>query len=168
MSQEAVDHFTQEFEKHSPAGEMFSSQRRSALDLLRKSGFPTKRNEHWKYTDVRPILKRNFQISENDSGSINSNIIDAIKFQDLDCDIVVFSNGRYSAELSTIQESTDGTIIRSLNEVLNENNSELEALLKSDVTDNNAFVSLNTAFLTDGAFISVPDKSESGKTTDIV
>jgi Fe-S cluster assembly protein SufD len=160
VSQEAVDHYTREFENKPPAGEMFSSQRQSALDSFRKSGFPTKRNEHWKYTDVRPIIKRNFQISDNESKSINSKIIEDIKFLDLDCDVVVFSNGCYSAELSHINASTDGTTVRSLNEVLSENDPELEKLLMPEITGKNAFVSLNTAFLADGVFISVPDKAE--------
>ena len=36
--------------------------RRAAADAFSRSGFPTLRHEHWKYTNVAPIEKRAFDL----------------------------------------------------------------------------------------------------------
>ena len=44
----------------------FAKERQSAFDIFQKTGFPTTRNENWKYTDVKPIARNIFSnISES-------------------------------------------------------------------------------------------------------
>lgn len=159
MSQSAIDHYINEFENNSLGDAAYANQRRSALEALRESGFPTRRTEDWKYTDVRPILKRNFLTLVPESKKINSSIIDSIKFQNLDCHKVVFVNGYYSSSLSDIT-TPDTVTIRSLKDVLNGNDIPAEKLFHQGNAEKNAFSLLNTAFITDGIFISVPDNTE--------
>ena len=39
--------------------------RNKELDLFRKNGFPNKREEEWKFTDLNTILSKNFTIITN-------------------------------------------------------------------------------------------------------
>jgi Fe-S cluster assembly protein SufD len=69
---------------------------------------------------------------------------------------LVFVDGCYAPELSTVT-GTDGVEIASLKEVLRERPSVVEPVLGRHLGEKaSAFADLNTAFLDDGAFVSVP------------
>ena len=71
----------------------FSEQRDSALKLFKASGFPTTRQENWKYTDVRPLAKKQFVSSSDERVTITKDELDAIRFNNLDSIDLVFING---------------------------------------------------------------------------
>ena len=158
MSQPALDHYSREFaglvQGDAPA--WLAGVRQSAFEAFRTHGFPTLRQEDWKYTDVRPLTKKSFTTSATADG-FDRNFITAAGFPDLECHELVFTNGRYSDTLSRILTLEKGIVLQSLNNAIKSEHEIITSCLNSSITGKNAFISMNTAFVTDGSFIYIPD-----------
>lgn len=168
MSQTAVEHYLKAFERLTPANDWLDGQRRSAFESFRQSGFPSKRDEDWKYTDVRPITKRNFILGAAADNTIDRAYVDGLGYKDLDCHELVFVNGRYSEELSRLGDLEEGLILQSLKQAMDSGNEKLQAHLNQDKVDKNGFIALNAAFVSDGVFIYVPDNVCVGKPVNLL
>ncbi len=61
----SVEHYVDEFTRRQNDFENdgLQLQRRSAIELFQQNGFPTTRQENWKYTDVRSIARHTFSTS---------------------------------------------------------------------------------------------------------
>jgi Fe-S cluster assembly protein SufD len=69
----------------------------------------------------------------------------------------VFANGHYSPELSSLRALPEGTTVRSLAEALSAHRGAVEPYLARYASyQDHAFVAFNTAFMLDGAFVSIP------------
>ncbi len=136
--------------------------RKQAIARFAELGFPTIRDEEWKYTDVSSLAKVPFHTLLGDPPhGLTSGEIETFQYRNLTPNTMVWVNGRFSRELSTIsRESLQQRGIRteSLAETLG-NNPELlmRHLSKYARYDDNAFTALSTAFFQDGAFLSFPD-----------
>lgn len=132
--------------------------RKKAITKFEELGFPTVKNEDWKYTDVNPLF--NFEFSAGNSGGITKKEAEQFHINGLNENTVVFVNGIFSEKLSAIKKQATGIVIDSLNAVL-KNNPELimEHIGKYALIDN-GFTALNTAFAKEGTVIIVPDNTE--------
>ena len=134
------------------------SVRKDAAARFSELNFPTVRDEEWKYTSVEPIVKNSF--SFNFDASTNSPAkgkLETFLFGEADWNLLVFVNGIYSKELSSVTPRAEGIEIGSLAEALKSRPARLEPYLTRQVDfKSNKFTALNTAFLGDGAFIYIP------------
>ncbi len=133
----------------------FNNIRKKAISKFSDLGFPTPRNEDWKYTNVAPILKHKFQLPTN-SDKLPDNISRKFAYEGLEQNVLVFLNGQFSKELSTYRNKNNGLIVDSLQNALH-NCPELIDKYLGSIADyeNETFTALNTAFINDGAFIYV-------------
>jgi Fe-S cluster assembly protein SufD len=135
--------------------------RRAAMAGFAEKGFPTTRQEEWRNTNVAPIAAVPFQpASELHAGSAASlaERIGQLPLADLECPRLVFVNGRFSKQLSTLEALPGGVKAGSLAEGLASDGKTLERHLTGYATDyrEHALVALNTAFIEDGAFLEIP------------
>ena len=79
----------------------FVDHRVQALEQFSSKGFPTLKNEHWKYTDVRRIAKKSYVV-ESDSVQVSQQAIDAVRIKELNCHELIFINGVLQSSLSYI------------------------------------------------------------------
>lgn len=130
--------------------------RRRGLSCFAESGFPTPRQEDWKYTDVGPIAKRHFSFDPAAPGDVNPAQLQPFVFQGLDTHTLVFVNGCFAPSLSRLEGLPAGVTLSSLAEALARSPRELEAYL-TRIADSGAsgFTALNTAFMNDGAYLHV-------------
>ncbi|MDQ3011061.1 MAG: Fe-S cluster assembly protein SufD [Acidobacteriota bacterium] len=129
------------------AGESFE-----ALD------FPTTRDEHWKYTNVAPILKTPFrQVFDLDMHGVTAESIKPLTFPESRGSQLVFVNGLFAAELSNLSALPDGVTVSNLTSVPAEHAKVVSDHLGvyADYRDH-AFTALNTAVIGDGAFVYIP------------
>jgi Fe-S cluster assembly protein SufD len=119
--------------------------RREGLDRMRTTGFPTVRDENWKYTNVAPILKTAYTSAPEEGPRRIPPPREGTQ--------LVFVNGRHAPDLSS--PPRDGIEIRSLREVLASQPELAEPHLGKVVHSGNAFASANAAFLEDGAFVRI-------------
>lgn len=132
--------------------------RKDALKQFAETNFPTLRNEEWKYTDVTPIVKQNFTPAVNaNAEKFTKEQINKFLFKDFDCHLLVFVNGIFSEELSSIDDLPKGVIVGSLRKFAKENPSIIDSYIGKLAKMDNAFNALNTAYSTDGLVVVVPD-----------
>ncbi len=129
-----------------------------ALKQFAETNFPTLQNEEWKYTDVTPIVKQNFTPAINSSPEkFTKEQINKFLFKDFDCHLLVFVNGIFDGELSSISDLPKGVIVGSLRKLAKENPSVIDAYIGRLSKIDNAFNAVNTAYAADGLVVVVPD-----------
>ena len=138
--------------------------REAAFDQFKELGFPTVKDEEWKYTNVAPLTKLNFQTARDQSDStVTSTDVDRLGVVEAKNSQLVFVNGVLRKDLSSLADVPDGVIAIALNEAIKEPAyQELirEYLARGVGYNTNGFVALNTAMLASGAFIFIPRNVE--------
>lgn len=141
-------------------GPVWLRRRRSeAIEHFERLGFPTTRDEEWKYTDITPVA--NLVTTPIFDGNLSAPApagIEAFLLGDVECSQLVFINGRYSPQFSSVKFVPQGGTIGSLADAI-ANNSEVvqEHLTHYADAETDVFTALNTAFFEDGAFIHIPN-----------
>ena len=134
-----------------------SELRKNAINKFAELGYPTMRDEDWRFTNLTPILKANFKITDNGI-NIDPVMLKTFLINDLETFLLVFINGRFSKELSHIEEIPHGVTITSLSEAKDKSSDILSANIGKLLNfETEAFNALNTAFFEDGIFIDIPD-----------
>jgi len=132
----------------------------SAIASFGKLGFPTTRDEDWKYTNVAPIVSTDFARRERDASraeAVTTEEILALSFADSEHSRLVFVDGVYCARLSEVRGLPRGVRLQSLAEALRDNDEVLHEHLSRYVRyQQQSFVALNTAFVEDGALVLIP------------
>ena len=118
-------------------------------------GFPTTRQEEWRFTNVKRIAETEFALAETPTPLSRETISPFVL--DEDYLRLVFVNGHYVGDLSATGATPHGAVVSSLSAAL----ADCPALIKDHLgqlasDDNASFAALNSAFIRDGAFIHVP------------
>jgi Fe-S cluster assembly protein SufD len=151
------------FQERASAGDpaWLNRLRESAMSRFEALGFPTTADEEWKYTNVTGIAKSNFVPATRTTKS--APVLDAARFEpflyeEARASRLVFVNGIYSAELSSLEGLPEGVVAVDLSDALKGEHSEVvrEQLARSADYNENAFTALNTAFISGGAFLFIP------------
>ena len=137
--------------------------RKNALERFLDKGFPTTRDEEWRFTNVTPLVSGSFALpvlphadAEKDAGALRKD------FGFGESHELVFVNGRVSKALSSLGELPDGVVAMSLADALasSAHAETLRPILSqgsgSGTGEDTPFFDLNEAFLSDGAFVHVP------------
>ncbi|MEE9251728.1 MAG: Fe-S cluster assembly protein SufD [Thermodesulfobacteriota bacterium] len=137
-----------------------SPLRKEAISKFKELGFPTTRHEEWKFTNVAPITKTSFRLTERATALPAGEELEKFTIPELDVFRLVFIDGHFTPELSSIRELPEGVKIKSLRDALSQERELLEPHLSRyvDLSDD-AFSSLNTAFMQDGVFVYVPENT---------
>ncbi len=165
----AVDHYLAEFSALRtglPGNSLdwLNQSRDGALDAFASTGFPTPRNEDWKYTRVTPIEKRSFKFARANGIAVKARDIEPFQLGDLDCEQLVFVDGRYVDALSRRNVTESGTRITTLESAMNASSQLLESHLGHYAgIIGQPFSALNTAFMTDGAVIHTKNRGADQK-----
>jgi len=147
-----------EFEKRLNGGKESSihQKRKDALSNFSRLEFPTIKDEEWKYTSIAPLLKYNF-VPSYEKKIVSKDFIKSLLFDEMEHSLIVFINGRYSAENSILLNLPEGAIAGSIaNEIRKNNAVLLKYFGKYADHQNHIFTALSTAYTEDGAFIYVP------------
>ncbi|HVG29765.1 MAG TPA: Fe-S cluster assembly protein SufD [Pyrinomonadaceae bacterium] len=133
--------------------------REDAFAAFERLGFPTTSDEEWKYTSVAPIARADFApAAAVGAGRAGAGAITSFLYPESLNSRLVFVDGVFSAELSSLEALPAGVIVTSLGDALR---GRCESDLRERVgraADFNAdgFAALNAAFLEHGAFIRLP------------
>ena len=130
--------------------------RRAARERFAAVGFPTTRDEEWKYTSIEPILKVPFGAGDGRDEGVEKRIA-ALGLDGLARNRLVFVDGRFSRRFSRVAALPQGAVAGSLADAMNEQRERIEPeWARYADYDDQSFVALNTAFAEDGAFVYVP------------
>lgn len=131
--------------------------REEAMERFDDTGFPTTDEEDWKYTNVAPIAKETFTFATG-RRDITAEQLAGFVYPEAEGSRLVFVNGAYRADLSSIEALPAGVAAVNLREAFAGEHAETlrEHLTRAAAADEDGFASLNTAFLGDGVFLHVP------------
>ncbi len=127
--------------------------RKQAMETFEHLGFPTMKDEAWKYTNVTSIARTQFQLAGYPA-NLGLDEIKPFLFGNPDWQRLVFINGNFSKDLSLIKKNGGLTLVR-LSETLAKNPESVKPYLFQSDIKQNAFTALNAAFFHDGAFVHV-------------
>jgi Fe-S cluster assembly protein SufD len=136
--------------------------RSAAIATFTELGFPTVRDEDWRFTNVAPIAGLSFQPAPAVAANgAESKLLAEAVFAKLPGTRLVFVNGFFAPKLSRIEKIPNGARVENLSAALAKDSAVIEKHLgKYARTTDNAFAALNQAFFADGAFISLPANVE--------
>jgi Fe-S cluster assembly protein SufD len=133
--------------------EWLDTLRRSAVERFSVVGFPTSRDEEWRFTPITPIANTSWRESTA-SVRVTPRELDPYLFGHPEWTRLVFVNGVYSPGLSSEGSLPDGVRVVSLAEAILEGMAA--DLGRHAPIEANPFTALNTGRFRDGAFVQVP------------
>jgi Fe-S cluster assembly protein SufD len=140
-----------------PGDRKIAALRDAAAARFETLGLPHRRVEEWKYTDLRALLGDAKPLAGAPDDVAKTRAKDAGKLiGDMDVRRVVFVNGVFAADLSDLDNLSEGLTIRSMAEALTAGDAAVAAHLgKVAAPDRESVVELNTALMRDGALIHI-------------
>ncbi|MFT4697664.1 MAG: Fe-S cluster assembly protein SufD [Flavobacteriaceae bacterium] len=141
--------------------------RTKAINNFEENGFPTKKEEDWKYTSLKPILKDNYSIFPKGENTVELKDVKQYFLHDIDTFKVVFIDGAYSSFLSeTTHDNMDICLFSSA--LKNDKYSASIETYYNKIAGEDSLTSLNTAFAKEGAYINIPKNKEVEKPIEII
>ncbi len=137
---------------HGPA--WLQDLRARGFARFHEMGFPTTKDEDWRFTSLQPISNTEFRLAgEHRVGALGEGLMGLPKGA---CARLVFVDGRYVPSLSSVDNLPKGVIVTDLKTASEADSSGVERhLAQYESLDGDAFTALNTAFLSDGAYVHV-------------
>ena len=134
-----------------------SKIKQTAWNSFENLGFPSVKNEEFKYTNFIPAVKTNFSLQAK--GNITGDDLKALEIVAETSNVLVFVNGAFQKSLSHIVTPSTEAMITTLAEAYNNasekaNIDEHLAKYTNNVAD--GFTALSTATANDGVYIRVP------------
>lgn len=125
--------------------------RQEAFARFQKEGFPTVKNEEWKYTNIHPLVSKTYLLNEDvDVADIDLSKAD---IPELDAHRIVLVNGQYVLAFSSLEDEV-GLKVKPIEEAAEEVNFQKHFAQYADKSDN-PLVALNTALYTSGLYLEV-------------
>jgi len=154
-----VESYEKSFSRQSAGGaEWLIDIRRGAFEAFREQGFPTLRQEDWRFTRTKSIQERDFAVVEEYRANGLVDKFEEMTFADAGCHRVVIVDGHFAPDLSRIGTLPAGVTLSSLSEALEKTPDLVQEHLGSCVdVAANPFVALNTAFVREGVFLHLAD-----------
>ena len=137
--------------------------REGAFERFEETGFPTTDEEDWKYTNVAPIARSEFQPAPPAAGAeLDLAGAEPFIYAEARQSRLVFVNGCFRPDLSSLESVPPGVVAADLAAALAGEHAGVirENLGRLSEQGGDAFAALNTAFLGGGAFLYVPAGAE--------
>ena len=124
-----------------------------ALAWVVEHGFPTSKDEDWKYTQLDPIMAVPFELATVGSRErISAQMIEKVA-PDLGGLRLVFINGHFTSELSRLSVLPAGVEVTNLALVLTAQPERIKPFFTHTPGERHAFAAFNDASAQDGAFV---------------
>jgi Fe-S cluster assembly protein SufD len=131
--------------------------RRAAIARFARVGFPTTRDEDWRYTNLAPLAATLFSRTGGTRQAIPAGGLKSFALAAAGWPRLVFVNGRLAPRRSSRPPLPAGARLSSLAEAMAADGELLERHLgRHAAGDANPFAALSTAFVEDGALLYVP------------
>ncbi|MFT5078204.1 MAG: Fe-S cluster assembly protein SufD [Planctomycetota bacterium] len=155
------------FEDHLKADSPLHDLRADALKVFEEKGFPSKKEESWKYTSLKSLLKEEYNISPRGENAIEFKDVKQYFLHNVDTYKIVFIDGVYSSYLS--ETTHDGIDVCLLSSALDKSKYSpvIEAYFNK-AAKLEGLTQLNTAFAKEGAYIHIPKNKEVDKPIEII
>ncbi len=139
------------FKEQGVSGEpsFFVEARQLAFERFEAAGFPTVKNEEWKYTNIHSIINKPYVLDVD--VDIEGLDFSAGEIPNLDAYRIILVNGQYVLAVSEL-EKVKGLVVIPMDDAVAEPAFQAHFAKYADKSDN-IMVALNTAAYTNGVFI---------------
>ena len=146
-----------EFERSAAAGPSWLTPlRKAAISRFSEVGFPSRHDEEWRFTNPAPLADIRFQPAQPGRQSVTAAELAPFAFAEMGATRLVFVDGGYVPALSSVGTLPQSVTVSSLAEAFAAHHPAIEPHLARVAKFDTAFPALNTAFLSDGAFVHIP------------
>jgi Fe-S cluster assembly protein SufD len=142
--------------------------RAQALKIFEEKGFPSKKDELWKYTSLDALIHKDYSLFPKSEASIELKDVKKYFLYDTDTYKVIFIDGVYNPFLSnTTHDGLDVCLMSAAlskpkyREIINSYFNKIAPLDES-------LTALNTSYAKEGAFIYIPKKTVAEKPIEII
>ena len=131
--------------------------REEAIQYFEQLGFPHVKIEDWKYTSLKNVLKPDYYLGHQVAKpEVSQATIDQAKVSDIESNLVVLINGRFSEAHSNLIDGEDQLYVRSLRKAQTEAPKFIEQHIGQYLDYKQDGISaLSTAFIDDGVVLYV-------------
>ena len=142
--------------------------RTEALKNFEIKGFPTKKEEAWKYTSLNAVLKNDFSVFPKQENAVNYADVKKYFLHEIDTYKVVFIDGIFSSFLSSTTH--DGLDVCLMSSALTRPKYKevIDTYFNKIASKDESLTSLNTAFASEGAYINIPKNKVANKPIEIM
>lgn len=156
--------FEEKIDTHSELHEL----RSHAIKNFENKGFPTKKEEAWKYTSLNSILKNDFSVFPKKENAIEFKDVKKYFLHEIDTYKVVFIDGIFSSFLSSTTH--DGLDVCLMSSALTKPKYKMviDTYFNQIANKEDSLTSLNTAFSLEGAYINIPKSKVVEKPIEII
>jgi len=129
--------------------------RQDGFARFSETGFPTTRDEDWRFTNPAAIAQTPFRLTRNGHSLPSQKDIEQFRMPGVGCQLV-FVDGRFASGLSAIGKLPAGVTVGNLAAEIARSPETIEKHLGRYLNmQRDSFGALNTAFLDDGAYVHV-------------
>lgn len=142
--------------------------RTEAIKNFEEKGFPTKKEEAWKYTSLNNLQKVDFSIFPKEENALEYHQVKKYFLHEIDTYKIVFIDGIYSSYLS--ETTHDGVDICLMSSALTKPMYKpvIDVYFNKVASKDESLTSLNTAFSREGAYIYIPKNKAPKKPVEIL
>ncbi|TBN03283.1 Fe-S cluster assembly protein SufD [Hyunsoonleella flava] len=141
--------------------------RSNAIKIFEEKGFPSKKEEAWKYTSLNSILKEDYSVFPKQENALEYPQVKKYFIHDIDTYKIIFIDGKYSSHLS--QTTHDGIDVCLMSAALSKPKYQL--IIENyfnKAAEKDSLSALNTAFSQEGAYIHIPKNKVVEKPIQII
>src|SRR5690606_2948022 len=130
--------------------------RSEAIKVFEQKGFPSKKDEAWKYTSLNALLKNDYSVFPKKEVGLEFKEAKKYFIHDIDAYKIIFIDGIYTSYLS--ETSHDGLDVCLMSAALTKPKYRIviDNYFNKIAKKEDSLTSLNTAFSREGAFINIP------------
>jgi Fe-S cluster assembly protein SufD len=155
------------FDGHKDDDTYLQKIRTEAIKSFKEKGFPTKKEEAWKYTSLNRLLKNDFSVFSRKENALEYRDVKNYFIHEIDSYKIVFIDGKYASHLS--QTTHEGIDVCLMSSALTK--PKYRILIENyfnNIAQKDSLTSLNTAFSNEGAYIHIPKNKIVSKPIQII
>jgi len=142
--------------------------RTEAMKNFETKGFPSKKDEAWKYTSLNSLQKVDFSIFPKQENALEYKDVKKYFIHDIDTYKIIFVDGVFSSHLS--ETTHDGVDICLMSSALTKPMYKqiIDVYFNKVASKDESLTTLNTAFCKEGAYIYIPKNKMPKKPVEII
>jgi Fe-S cluster assembly protein SufD len=144
-----------ELQKLNPSHKELEDIRKKSFEIFQTLDFPTKKQEHWKYTDLKNIINNNFKNLEIFKNTKNLDYDKKLLINNFEHNKIILLNGSF-IESNFSFEDEKRINIKSVKNAL-ENKKDFDKIKNYFKDEQNSMIFLNHALTNDGIILDIDD-----------
>ena len=144
------------FEEAISSNSMIAEIKNQAIEVFEEKGFPTSKDEDWKYTSLKSLINVDYCVVPTENNELKLTDIEKY-FVDVNSYRAVIVDGFYNKELSCVKSTK--FIASSIQKAIELNPELVLSHLNKIAPSNDSMVALNTISHAGGVFINIPNNA---------